>query len=118
MVKKFKRVIESESEDEEYEQQEEEIIEKELINDIETIEKKITNIKSDYLKLFKGKNPNWLELPEITNEQMIDQQMNVDDDIKRELSFYNMTFLNAVDGINHLKKVNKEIFILVKRTFK
>ena len=107
MVKKFQRHNdESESEDEEYEQEEEQQVEK--INDIKTLEKKTENIKADYLKFFKGKTPNWLESLDITNNQMIDQDMDVDDDIKRELSFYNISFLNAVSGINHLKKVNKD----------
>lgn len=126
MVKQFKRSMknqEPESEEEEEEEYGDEVTTEEqeriIINDIETIEKKIMNIKSDYFKFFKGKNPNWLETPEITCEQTINQDMDVDDDIKRELSFYNISFLNAVNGMNHLKRVILLLILLLlaKRAF-
>lgn len=112
MVKKFQKTEpESSSEEEEFEFEdiEDELVEeKQTTNDVEALNAKTLKIKEDFYKFFKGKNVNWIEAPIITNETEIDQLMDVDDDIKRELGFYNVSFQNAINGINHLKKVNFE----------
>lgn len=76
-----------------------------LINATDILEERYKRIKEDVLKIFKGKNPNWIETLVITGDSVIDPELNVDDDIKRDLYFYNTSFQNAIKGINQLKKV-------------
>jgi len=57
---------------------------------------------NSYLKS-KGVNHNsWIETLTLTAKEGIDQILNIDDDIRRELVFYNLSLLNAKDGINKL----------------
>ena len=63
----------------------------ESINIVAELEEKESNIKSDFNHFFeaKGKKKTWLETLDITSPNVIDKNLNTDDDIKRELFFYN-----------------------------
>lgn len=83
----------------------------ESINDIETLEKKNNEIKEDFSKFFsaKGKSLNWLETLDVTSKEPVDQNLNPDDDIKRELFFYNIAKENAIKGMLQLKQFKEKI---------
>ena len=83
------------------------------INEVERLETLTKNIQNEFVKQYttKGKNPSWLETLLVTNPEQIDQTLNVDDDIKRELIFYNMTHQNTIEALKKLKdnaeKINR-----------
>jgi hypothetical protein len=82
--------------------------EKEEINLIEDLNFHTEKIKKEYRHLLakKGGNPdNWLETLTLTHEAPIDENLNIDDDIKRELEFYNVTTQNVMRGLIKLKEV-------------
>ena len=62
------------------------------INLVEEISEKINSIKNDIQKYYtvKNKNIDWLEFPVNISESTIPPNLNPDDDIKRELIFYNI----------------------------
>ena len=62
------------------------------INLVEEISEKINSIKNDIQKYYtvKNKNIDWLEFPVSISESTIPPNLNPDDDIKRELIFYNI----------------------------
>jgi rRNA-processing protein EBP2 len=51
----------------------------------------------------------WLETPVLVCSEAIDKSLNPDDDIKRELNFYNFTMENAVKAIIKLKELKESI---------
>lgn len=83
---------------------------KEFINDTEELEKFATKIKEEFLKSMKNK-ANWLETLDVTSEDLINPNLNTDDDIKRELIFYNISHKTAIKAINllklHKEKINR-----------
>lgn len=82
----------------------------EEINHVEELNELTANIKVEFAKLMarKGGNPNnWMETMTIVNPKEIDENLNIDDDIKRELYFYNMTNENVIQGIMKLREVRK-----------
>lgn len=90
-----------ENEEDEVEKNEEIILVDELNAHSEKIKKEFGSLMAK-----RGGNANdWLETLVITNAATIDKNLNIDDDIKRELSFYNMTNENVVKGILKLKEV-------------
>lgn len=117
MGKKIKK-IEKDDKAEEAEEEElamlqeennEEYSKEEMINLPEELEKKESEILADFGKFFsaKGKKLTWLETLDVTSNEPMEQNINVDDDIKRELFFYNIAKENAIKGMIELKK-NKE----------
>jgi len=80
----------------------------EEINLVEELKKHTEKIRKEYATLLskKGGNPNnWLETLTLTSDNIFDEELNIDDDMKRELAFYNMTTENVVKGILKLKEV-------------
>ena len=57
----------------------------------------------------KGKNPSWLEKMDIIGESKVPEEFNIDDDIKRELIFYNISHSNTIKGILKLKECNEKL---------
>ena len=83
----------------------------EIINLTNELEEKKNLIINDFLKFFsqKGKKVSWLENLTIISDDEIDQNLNPDDDIKRELFFYNLAKKNAINGLIKLKKLGAKI---------
>jgi rRNA-processing protein EBP2 len=81
------------------------------VNEIERLETLTKNINSEFVKQFssKGKNPSWLETLLVINPENMDQTLNVDDDIKRELLFYNATHSNTIQALRKLKDHGEKI---------
>ena len=75
-----------------------------LINETEALNNHEIRLKEDFYKLMKTKDIHWLETMDLVADQSIDKNLDVDDDIKRELIFYNLTLKNAVNGIIKLKE--------------
>ena len=81
------------------------------INLVDEITEKINSIKNDVQKFYDAKNRNidWLEFPIEISQSSIPQNLNPDDDIKRELIFYNIAKENAIQGMIKLKKLGEKI---------
>ena len=81
------------------------------INLVEEISEKINSIKNDIQKYYtvKNKNIDWLEFPVSISESTIPPNLNPDDDIKRELIFYNIAKENAIKGMIQLKQLGEKI---------
>jgi len=80
----------------------------EEINFVEELNQHAEKIRKEFKNLLakKGGNPNnWLETLTLTHENAIDENINIDDDIKRELAFYNITTENVMRGLMKLKEV-------------
>jgi rRNA-processing protein EBP2 len=115
MVKKFRKIEKEEQQPHEEDQLSDLEIEngdnqvEEEINDVETLDKITARMKDDFHKIMKTKDVNWLETMDITSDQAISPELNVDDDIRRELIFYNISLKNAAKGINKLKEKNQKL---------
>jgi rRNA-processing protein EBP2 len=83
----------------------------ESINIIEELTEKLNSIKSDVQKFYdnKGKKMTWLDFPVEISSTEIPENLNPDDDIKRELIFYNIAKENAIKGMIELKKLGEKI---------
>ncbi len=82
------------------------------VNDKEQLDSACNRIKQEFNKLLKVKNNehiNWIETMDVTANDRIDEDLNVDDDIKRELIFYNLTVVNAATGISKLKECGEKL---------
>ena len=107
-------IINTKSEKEDDKMQEEEYSEEdsiESINLIDELTEKLNSIKSDVKKFYdnKGKKITWLEFPVETSKTEIPEYLNPDDDIKRELIFYNIAKENAIKGMVELKKLGEKL---------
>ena len=94
------------------EEQEEEIFSEDpSINLVDEISEKINLIKNDIQKFYDAKNKkiDWLEFPVNISQSQIPQNLNPDDDIKRELIFYNIAKENAIQGMVKLKQLGEKI---------
>ena len=94
------------------EEQEEEIYSEDpSINLVDEINEKINSIKNDIQKFYDAKNKkiDWLEFPVEISQSSIPQNLNPDDDIKRELIFYNIAKENAIQGMVKLKQLGEKI---------
>ena len=93
------------------EQQEEIYSEDPSINLVDEINEKINSIKNDIQKFYDAKNKkiDWLEFPVEISQSSIPQNVNPDDDIKRELIFYNIAKENAIQGMIKLKQLGEKI---------
>ena len=104
--------IESEKNNEEEEEKEEESYsEGPSINLVEEISEKINSIKDDVQKYYIAKNKkiDWLEFPVNVSPTPLPKNLNPDDDIKRELIFYNIAKENAIQGMIKLKQLGEKI---------
>ena len=104
--------IESEKNNEEEEEKEEEsYLEVPSINLVEEISEKINSIKDDVQKYYIAKNKkiDWLEFPVNVSPTPLPKNLNPDDDIKRELIFYNIAKENAIQGMIKLKQLGEKI---------
>ena len=99
----------NQDEEGEYSNEEEDSIES--INIIEELTEKLNSIKSDVQKFYdnKGKKITWLEFPTEVSTTEIPEYLNPDDDIKRELVFYNIAKENAIKGMIELKKLGEKL---------
>ena len=81
------------------------------INLVEEISEKINSIKNDIQRFYDAKNKkiDWLEFPVNISQSSIPENLNPDDDIKRELIFYNIAKENAIQGMIQLKKLGEKI---------
>ena len=81
------------------------------INLVEEISEKINTIKNDIQKFYDAKNKkiDWLEFPVNISKSQIPRNLNPDDDIKRELIFYNIAKENAIQGMIKLKQLGEKI---------
>jgi len=95
--------------EEEYE--DEEMEEMEYPNDEEKLNEFTNKIKEEFQRYYtsKGRNPNWLETMTNSGTMEIPEDLDVEDDIKRELLFYNITHKNAIQGILKLKEFHEKI---------
>ena len=95
--------------EEEYEDEEMESIE--YPNDEEKLNEFTNKIKEEFQRYYtsKGKNPNWLETMSLTGKIEIPEDLDVEDDIKRELIFYNITHKNTIQGILKLKEAHEKL---------
>ena len=94
------------------EKEEEEIYSEDpSINLVDEISEKINSIKNDIQKFYDAKNKkiDWLEFPVNISQSQIPQNLNPDDDIKRELIFYNIAKENAIQGMVKLKQLGEKI---------
>jgi len=80
-----------------------------FINDVETLENHVLKIKNDFIKILKSKEVPWIETLDLSADQAVDKNLNVDDDIKRELIFYNLTLNNSVKGIVKLRENGEKL---------
>jgi rRNA-processing protein EBP2 len=101
--------IEEKEDEEDEKSNEEDSIES--INIIEELTEKLNSIKSDVQKFYdnKGKKKTWLEFPVEISDTEIPDYLNPDDDIKRELIFYNIAKENAIKGMIELKKLGEKL---------
>ena len=85
--------------------------EEEEINLTEELDKKTEKIKNDLLKYYSQKNIkyDWLENLSIISKEEVNKNLNPDDDIKRELIFYNIAKETAIEGLKNLKKFGEKI---------
>ena len=81
------------------------------INLEEELTEKLNLIKNDIQKLYDAKNKkiDFLEFPINISQSEIPSNLNPDDDIKRELIFYNIAKENAIQGMIQLKKLGEKI---------
>ena len=81
------------------------------INLVEEISEKINSIKDDIQKIYAAKNKklDWLEYPVNISPTPLPKNINPDDDIKRELFFYNIAKENAIQGMVKLKQLGEKI---------
>ena len=72
---------------------------------------KLNSIKNDIQKFYDAKNKkiDFLEFPINISQSEIPPNLNPDDDIKRELIFYNIAKENAIQGMIQLKKLGEKI---------
>lgn len=80
-------------------------------NDEEKMNELTLKIRKEFANQFssKGRNPNWLEKMDIVGEQKVPDELNIDDDIRRELFFYNISHKNTIKGISKLKECNEKL---------
>ena len=96
-------------------EEEEEVLDTESeipsINLESELTEKLNSIKNDIQKFYDSKNKkiDFLEYPINISQSEIPQNLNPDDDIKRELIFYNIAKENAIQGMIQLKKLGEKI---------
>ena len=59
-----------------------------IVNDVEALEKKAEELRKefiDYITLKGLKGKHWMETLTVTSKECIDENLNMDDDIRREL---------------------------------
>ena len=89
----------------------EEVEEAESVNFVDEINEKLESIKNDFEHWYQNK-PNinkWLERPFNVSSAPLPEYLNPDDDIKRELLFYNIAKENAIKSIINLKNLGEKL---------
>lgn len=83
----------------------------EEINCTQEIKDKFSFIKEDINKFYTKNNAeiSWLDYPYIVSDTSLPSNLNIDDDIKRELFFYNIAKENAITGLNSLKNIGEKL---------
>ncbi len=118
MVKKFVR--EEKQEDDDLSDLEADFVDEEeglasttvAVNDEEMLLNCLKRVKGEFCKLMKVKNEenvNWIETMDLITDEGVDPELNQDDDIKRELIFYNLSLKNAAKGISKLKDAKEKL---------
>lgn len=82
--------------------------EDEKINDVDNLKR----LRESLINNFNGKfsaNDLTLERMTVVSKSVVDKHLNLNDDIKRELIFYNIAHEGAIQGINMLKKEKQKI---------
>lgn len=85
------------------------------INITEDIEEKLNLIQEDVNRFYTNKNKTltpqqkWLEFPVSVSTLSIPQELNPDDDIKRELIFFNIAKENAINSMIKLKSLGEKL---------
>ena len=76
-----------------------------------TQQNKLNLIQSDVQKFYDSNNKKiaWLEFPVEISSTEIPEYLNPDDDIKRELIFYNIAKENAIKGMIELKNFGEKL---------
>lgn len=103
-----KEVNEEEELEEDEEDEEEEVPEKVYENDKPALLELKNKMEAKFNSKFK-QNELFLERMTVITDNLINKNLNLNDDIKRELMFYNLAFEGAVKGINGLKKHNQKL---------
>ena len=111
IITNYEQKKENNSNDEADEEESDDISEVPSINLVEEISEKINSIKNDIQRFYdvKNKKIDWLEFPVNISQSSIPENLNPDDDIKRELIFYNIAKENAIQGMIQLKKLGEKI---------
>ena len=117
MVKKFKIVNRKEDRDDlineedlsDLEIDKQEKNSEEEINDVEALNAITARMKEDFHKFMKSKNVDWLETMDLTADQGINPDLNVDDDIRRELIFYNISLKKRCERNKQIERKKSEI---------
>ena len=79
------------------------------INDINTLEDKLSSLQNEFKRPFTSQKITWLEKMDIISTNEIDPHLNPDDDIKRELCFYNIAKENAIIGMRKIKSMGEKV---------
>ena len=111
IITNYEQKKENNSNDEADEEESDDISEVPSINLVEEISEKLNSIKNDIQRFYDAKNKkiDWLEFPVNISQSSIPENLNPDDDIKRELIFYNIAKENAIQGMIQLKKLGEKI---------
>ena len=80
-----------------------------IINEEEALLNHHKRIREDFHKIMKTKDVPWIETMDLVSDSAVDKNLNVDDDVRRELIFYNLTLSNAVKGIIKLKENGEKL---------
>lgn len=89
-------------------EEEEEGEEEEIINDTENLKRLRDSLINTFNSRFSS-NELTLERMTVLSKNSVEKHLNLNDDIKRELIFYNIAHEGAVLGINMLKKEKQKI---------
>lgn len=110
MVKQFIKNEEEDLSDFEVDNQEDMgEMEVNIINEEEALLNHQKRIREDFHKIMKTKDVPWIETMDLVSDSAVDKNLNVDDDVRRELIFYNITLSNAVKGIIKLKENGEKL---------
>ena len=105
-----KNDIEDDDEEDLEEDEEEEEGEIEYENEKETLKELTEKIQSKFNNKFNNdSNQIFMERLTVVADSSVDKKLNINDDIKREVVFYNIAFEGAVKGINKLKVAKQKL---------
>jgi hypothetical protein len=78
-----------------------------IVIDVPGIQAQILKLENRFKKKV-GKNYDWIERPEVISSRRIEilEGVNIDNDVQREIEFYNIAFENLGAAMERLKKRN------------